>query len=48
MSQEQLGVRLGLDHAELLGVSHIRGYAGQKAAEKKKERMQEGLKEEIY
>lgn len=47
MSQEQLGVRLGLDHAELLRISHIRGYAGQKAAEKK-ERMQEGLKEEIY
>lgn len=37
MSQEQLRVRLGLDHAELLGVSHIRGYAGQKAAEKKGE-----------
>lgn len=47
VSQEQLGVRLGLDHAELLRISHIRGYAGQKAAEKK-ERMQEGLKEEIY
>lgn len=37
VSQEQLGVRLGLDHAELLGVSHIRGYAAQKAAEKKGE-----------
>lgn len=47
MPQEQLGVRLGLYHAELLGVSHVRGYAGQKAAEKK-ERMQVGFREEIY
>lgn len=37
VSQEQFGVRLGLDHAELLGVSHVRGYAGQKKAEKRRE-----------